>query len=427
MFAALALAVSLADCVPMRWSGAHPLTTLDGSPITCLLLEEPQWTLIEAARRGGFRILTIAGTQQQAERAARHNPDAIVTESGGISSTRPIIHLGARHEIRFDTPAPVIGTSQAVWPGIEIEHGGPKTTSAAPTGTAWIHTNTGFLRFVRAVAKAPFWLANTPPQGSTFPATRYAQAVADAASTGARWVLDFDDKLPPSEWKPIFDTVRFYETHHEWRAMKPWAEVAIVQDEASGALVTGSLLDMLSVMNTPVRAIPSRQLTAATIAGAKVTVSVHPQAYTPEQQALILKHGGKLITGPKQWKMPEPTPGRITFDKAQYKELEAIWPELHLAVQRKNFGVRMFNVTGVLTYLLRGDKQVILHLVNYTDYPVENITAFVQGKYISAHLLTPNAPPRRLRTYQAPDGTAIEVDKLETSAAVLLAIGGHGN
>lgn len=421
MFAALALAATLGDCVPMRWTGAHPLTALDGSPVTCLLLEEEQWPLAAAARQRGLRVLFAAGTQEQANRAAKLNPDAIVAASRTITAAAtPVIHLGPRNEIRFDSSAPVIGAAQAVWPGIEIEHGGPKTTSAAPTGTAWIHTNNGFLRFVRAAAKAPFWLAHTPPPGVTFPASRYAQAVADAASAGARWVLAFDDSLPPGEWKNIFDTVRFYESHNEWRTMKPYAEVAIVQDETTGALVTGSLLDMLSVMNTPVRAIPSRQLTAATIEGAKVTVAIQPQAYTAGQQALMAKHGGKLITGPNAWRMPEPAPGRITFDKAQYKELEAIWPELHLAVQRKNFGVRMFNVTGVLTYLLRDDTQAVLHLVNYTDYPVENITAFVQGKYRSARMLTPNAPPRPLPMYQAPDGTAVEIDKLSVAGVVVL-------
>lgn len=423
MLAAMALAATLADCVPMRWTGTHPLSALDGSPVTCLLIEEPQWNtpLIDAAHSKGLRILAVARTEQQAKRAAQLNIDAIVLENITASITaKPVIALGQRKDIRFDSPAPIIGTTQAVWPGIEIEHGGPKTTSAAPTGTAWIHTNTGFLRFVRSRTTTPFWLANTPPQGTAWTATRYQQAVADAASTGARWVLAFDDKLPPAEWKPIFDTVRFYETHKQWRTIKPYAEVAIVQDETTGALVTGSLLDMLSVMNTPVRAVPSRDLTAATMKGAKVTVAINPQAYTAEQQALITKHGGKLVTGPNQWKMPEPTPGRITFDKAQYKELEAIWPELHLAVQRKNFGVRMFNITGVLTYLLRDDTHTILQLVNYTDYPVENITAFVQGTYTTAELLTPNSPPRKLNTYQAPDGTAVEIDKLEISAAVIL-------
>jgi hypothetical protein len=79
-------------------------------------------------------------------------------------------------------------------------------------------------------------------------------------------------------------------------------------------------------------------------------------------------------------------------------------------------------VTGVLTYLLRDDRQAVLHLVNYTDYPAENITAFLQGKYKSATLLSPNSPPRELHTYEAPDGTAVEIDKLETCAAVSLEI-----
>ena len=130
--------------------------------------------------------------------------------------------------------------------------------------------------------------------------------------------------------------------------------------------------------------------------------------------------GGKVVTGPKAWKMPATTNGRITFDKAQYKELEAIWPELHLAVQRKNFGVRMFNVTGVLSYLLRDDTRVVLHLVNYTDYPVENITAFVQGKYRTAKFLTPDGKTHKVTIYDAPDGTAVEIENLGVCGAIVL-------
>lgn len=202
MLAAMALAATLADCVPMRWTGAQPLSALEGSPITCLLIEEPQWTntLIEAAHEKGLRILAVARNPQQAQRASARNIDAIVLESTTTTTTtKPTISLGARKDIRFDSQQPIIGTTQAVWPGIEIEHGGPKTTSAAPTGTAWIHTNTGFLRFVRSRTQTPFWLANTPPPDTAWTATRYSQAVADAASTGARWVLAFDDKLPPTE------------------------------------------------------------------------------------------------------------------------------------------------------------------------------------------------------------------------------------
>jgi hypothetical protein len=120
--------------------------------------------------------------------------------------------------------------------------------------------------------------------------------------------------------------------------------------------------------------------------------------------------------------MPVPGGEQITFDKQQYKELEAIWPELHLAVQRKNLGVRMFNVTGTLSYLLRGasGKPVTLELVNFTDYAVEAVTAFVQGKYRKAVLYEPGAKPRELATYEAPEGTGVEIDRLGVCAAVVL-------
>ncbi len=112
----------------------------------------------------------------------------------------------------------------------------------------------------------------------------------------------------------------------------------------------------------------------------------------------------------------------IRFDKKHYKQLEAIWPELHQAVQRKNFGARLFNVTGTLSYLLQSPdgKKALLHLVNYTDYPVEAITAFVQGSYRKATLLTAESDPRVLAVYEAPEGTGIEIDKLMTSGAILL-------
>ncbi|HUQ95565.1 MAG TPA: hypothetical protein VM120_28060 [Bryobacteraceae bacterium] len=139
--------------------------------------------------------------------------------------------------------------------------------------------------------------------------------------------------------------------------------------------------------------VPARELNAAKLEGTKVTVTLNSQSYTAEQRTLIAtfaRRGGKVVAGPGGWKMPLPAGDEITFDKQHYKQLEAIWPELHLAVQRKNFGVRMFNVTGTLTYL---QDSPVLQLVNYTDYPVASITAFIQGKYTKAIMLPPRARP----------------------------------
>lgn len=439
MLAAMALAATFADCVPMRAISASPesLGLLKGTPVTCLLVDETQWTsaFIDAAHKQGLRILAAARTKESADRAALTKSDAIVLE-GKVewSGAKPTIQLPLRRDLKLEANSEVTGTTQGVWPGLELEHSGPKTT-AAPTGGVWINTNTGFLRYIRSAYRGVFWVANRPPANAELTASRYMQAIADAAATGSRWIIALDnafakrllesDESALKDWKQIMDTLSFYEKHKEWRKLKPWAQVAIVQDVATGAWISGNLLDMLSVMNTPVRAVPTRELTSAYLEGAKVTVTVQPQSYTPQQMELIdrfAEKGGKVVSGPKNWKMPEPEGERITFDKSQYKQLEAIWPELHMAVQRKNLGVRMFNVTGSISYLLQSadGKQAVLQLVNFTDYPVESITAFVQGKYKTATFYSPNAEPRKLSIYDAPEGTGVEIDKLGVCGAVVL-------
>ena len=120
--------------------------------------------------------------------------------------------------------------------------------------------------------------------------------------------------------------------------------------------------------------------------------------------------------------MPVPDGERIVFNRKEYAQLEVIWPELQLAVARKNFGVRLFNVTGVLSDLRVSPdgKRTLLQLINYTDYPVENVTAFVQGKFRKATLHAPGAEPRNVAVFDAPDGTGMEIDTLAVTAAVIL-------
>ncbi len=413
--ALLLAAASMVDWVPARWYSSDPRSLdLAKAPVNCLLLEEPQWNaaFVAAAQAKGLAVLAVVRRDEQVPRAKAMAFDGFVSHLA--LDSRPVIDLPARRGIRFDSASPVIGTSQGVWPGIEIEHGGAKT--AAPTGSAWVNTNIGFLRYVRAATRAAFWMAITPPAGET----RVLQAVAEAGVMGARWVIAVNPTSP--EWSRVLEYAAFYELHAEWRTWKPRSQLAIVQDAASGALVTGNLLDMLSVMNTPVRAVPSRELSAAALDDTRVAVTLDPRAYSEQQRALLAKFGGRVIAGPKDWRMPLPDGERIVFDRKEYAQLEAIWPELQLAVARKNFGVRLFNVTGVLSDLRVSPdgKRTLLQLVNYTDYAVENVTAFVQGKFRRATLHAPGAAPRAVAVFDAPDGTGMEIETLGVAAAVVL-------
>ncbi|MCS7023504.1 MAG: hypothetical protein NZV14_01795 [Bryobacteraceae bacterium] len=430
MLFALALAVTFSDCVPARWPYRDPesLQLLDGSPINCLLVREATPAFRKQAAERQIRLLQ--------ELAADSVPDAtmdgyVVSDPQARPKTsKPVIVLGERRAIQLEDP--IAGTRQGVWPGIEISHGEDKSH---PTGGAWIHTNTGVLRFLRSATKSVIWIANSPPAHREITGVNYLQAIADAAAVGARWVVSWDEKFLArwrqrdagtlADWDRMQQHLRFYEEHKEWRDWPTWSQLALLQDVDSGALVSGNLMDMLAVMNTPVRAIPSRSLKADVLRDAKVAIVLNPQAYTQEQQELIARFaqsGGRVVSGPKGWKMPLPEEGRFTFDREHYKAIEAIWPELHSAVNRRNFAARLFNVSGALSYLqFRPDgKQAVLHLVNYTDYPVESITAFVQGKYRRATLYAPGRAPAKLSTYETPEGTGVEIDNIETCAAVLL-------
>lgn len=434
MLLAAALTFALADCVPARWPSpdAASLRLLDGSPINCLLVASaPEEFRREAVRRGIRLLREVADGSAGNEGTADDGFDGyILPRRRDISTSKPVIVLGERREIRWGDP--VVGSAQGVWPGIEIAHGEDKSH---PTGGAWIHTNTGFLRFLRASTAAPVWVANTPPAGREITAMDYLHAIADASAAGARWVITLDpkffarllsgDRQTLADWARMQELMRFFELRKAWRAWKTWSQLALLQDITSGAMVTGSLMDMLAVMNTPVRAMPSREVKEASLDGAKVAIVVDLQAYTLAQQELIQRFvnaGGKVVKGPKGWKMPVPEGAKFTFDREHYKAIEAIWPELHSAVSRKNFGARLFNVSGTLSYLQFSPdgKRALLTLVNYTDYPVEAITAFVQGKYRSATLHAPGREPVRMNLYDAPEGTGVEIDQVGVVGIVLL-------
>jgi hypothetical protein len=430
MLLAAAMTVALADCVPARWPSADPqsLRLLDGSPVNCLLVSTAAAEFRREAARRRISLL-----QEVSENGSfEEDFEAYVTPRPDLrlKTAKPVIVLGERRAIRLGDA--VVATRQGVWPGIEIAHGDDKSH---PTGGAWINTNTGVLRFLRSATRSPVWIGNAPPEGREVTGTDYLRAIADAAAVGARWVLTLDPKFfarlesgdtgARADWVRIQEHLRFYERHRDWREWRTWSELALLQDIESGALVTGNLMDMLAVMNTPVRAMPSRALNGAALDGTKVAIVVNPQAYTQAQQELIRRFaesGGKVVTGPPGWKMPVPEGAKITFDREHYKAIEAIWPELHSAVNRKNFAARLFNVSGTLSYLQFSPerKRALLNLVNYTDYPVDSITAFVQGRYRRATLYAPGQEPVRLNVYDAPEGTGVEITAVASCAAILL-------
>ena len=443
-------AVALASLVPMRWPSGDvkSLELLDGSAVNCILVEHSHWSagLSAGARRRGasvFGVIRPEVDEAAIARASAFGLDGIVLEgdfdaavlsrlrAAATASGLIVVEVGLRSAIQWGSKE-IAATHQALWPGVRPEDDAHK---AGPSGGPWIDTNSGFLRFARAAGDGPVWLGNLPPPKQAIPLTRYLQAIADAAVNGAKWIIALDaetgakllagDAAARQIWNRMNDLLHFFGKHPEWTSAEPFAQLALLQDERSGALLSGGVLDMIAVKHTPVRPVPPSRLDAAVIAKSKMAVNIDAAALSPQQREVLsgfTRSGGTLLTGPPGWKFPELAPGQITLDEKETKKLDEIWRELNAMTGRRNLGARLFNVSTMLSNLLQtaDGKQVILHLVNYSDYPVENITVHVLGKYRHAILHRPGESGRAVAGYEIEEGTGFDIDRIGSVGTLVL-------
>ena len=437
------------DWVPVRWpwQDTQSLELLSGTPVNCLLLQSYPAALVAAASGRGvvtLAVLTPGGdTLALARKALAAKVNGIVMEGdfaeGAAAAVReaiggaPLIELPARNRLRLDSKASIMGSWQGVWPGVSAEDDGAK--KAGPTGSVWIDTNTGFLRALHAWGDATLWIANVPPPGVIVTASRYLQVIADAGMSGAHWVVAFDpdfaqrlhsrDTAAVRDWRRMGDLLAFFERHAEWRHMQPYGQLALVQDPARGGLLSGGILDMIAVKHTPVRPIPRQHLSTESLAGAAMTVDVDADALTPQQKEILrnfTRAGGTLLTGPPGWKDEGAAGNSITLDKAQLERLNDIWRDVNSIVGRRNLGVRLFNVSTMLSNAITSadGKTVVVELVNYSDYPVDDVTVHFLGKYQRATLLTPEGGEKALTVYATEDGGGVDISRVGVCAGIRL-------
>jgi hypothetical protein len=133
-----------------------------------------------------------------------------------------------------------------------------------------------------------------------------------------------------------------------------------------------------------------------------------------EHLAQFTRSGGTVLTGPKDWQFPTPRDGQITLDEKELTKLDAIWKEVNALTGRRNLGARLFNVGTMLSNLTESPDATrrVLHLVNYTDFPVEAITAHMLGKWKRATLHQPGKNPKGLEVYPTEDGTGIDIPEM---------------
>jgi hypothetical protein len=453
MLFALLMVVAAADWVPVRWPWSDPATLdlLAGTPVNCLLVERPAWNaqFNRQARLNGVATLGVIRPETDPVGATGQAveldftgvvyegdfPRTALDEARKVAARadRIVVELLPRTSMRLDTTDPILGTYQGVWPGINAADDG--SAKAAPTGSPWIDTNTGFVRFLRGITEARIWLGHLPPKGAVIPVARYLQAIADAAMVGGAWIFAFDadfaarlgrrDDIALEDWRRIGRHLAYWQEHRNWRQFRPHLGLAVIHDVSSGGLLSNGILDMVSARHTPLRSVAIRRLSDQALAGARMAVSVDPAALAPEQKEILRRFtrgGASLLSAPPGWKFPEIRPGQMVVDKSEVERLDEIWRGVNSMVGRENLGVRLFNVSSMRSELIAAPagRPVLLHLVNYSDYPVEHVTVHLLDKFAKAELLDPDAPPKTLPVYPHGEGSGVDIDLVRSVATLLL-------
>lgn len=448
IFLLLAVGLPLADWTPARWPSADP-KTLDlvaETPVNSLLLEQASWSPEFAAAAAGKNIIALgvlrpgADVAEAVRRAAKAGLAGVVLEGDFEPAAARQAHdaaQGARFTIlelrpraTLDYSAPLIGTYQGLWPGIRVQ------AKAAASGGPWVDTNTGFLRFVRAMTGAPVWMGNVPPAKTVIPVRQYLQAIADAELARARWVIALDDDLSGrlmareakalADWRSLGALLRFYEEHKEWRGLAPYGQLVVVEDVDSGALYSGGVLDMIGAKQVPVRVAPRTRLDPDLLRDAAMAANVDPRSLSGPQTEILrafTRAGGTVLNAPPGVDFPAPSRDRVTLEEKQQERIGDIWRDINGMIGRSNPGVRLFNVAGMLSSFRAEPKAhaATLELVNYTGYAVEAVTIVLPRKVRTARLYSPEAPPRDLAVYATDDGgTGVDVPQVSVAATIVL-------
>lgn len=427
-------------CVPARWDSAEPksLELLRGTSVNCLLIEKGQWDagFLEAAKGANLRLLAVVHSAEEAARAEALPVDALVVENDlSLPSTKkPVLRMPVRVRMNLTSPGEIAGTSQGLWPGIHVEKDG--AVVAAPTGAPWIDTNAGFLRFLRSSVpkETAVWMANRPPNGEVLSGRRYVQAIGDAAMTGARWVVALDPALRDAllrgngkalnDWKQITAALDFYETNREFWQWPDHSSLALLQDSNSGALYSGGFLDMMGARHIPASIVPTGKLMERDAEGVRLLLNIDPSSLSDAQKEKVrsvARGGAMVVNGPPGWKLSLAEGESITFTKEQVKQLDEAWKEINGLVGRRNFGVRVFGAPSMLSNLKASPdgKRLAIHLVNYSDYPVEAISLHLDGKFTRARLLTPQGE-RTSDVYPIEEGTGVDINKIVDVGIVIV-------
>ena len=411
---------------PPAWKDPKSLDWLAGTPINCLVfaagLPESDPLRAEALRRN----LAIV--------------DWSKPESSGIAA-------GEASKIAWSGAQPVAAITDAVWPGIRMNSAARRDAAdAGPTGAPWIDAN-GWLAQL-AHARAPektVWLAGKAPAGrqNVIGENAYQLALADAAASGARWLLSLDDQLAQdlaarneaaiARWKKLAAALRFFEERRAWAGGQSRAVVAVISTFSGGnEFLATEVLNLAARRNLLHTVLLTGQAASADLKPLKAILCVDaeapPETLRHKLEAFVrtgglliapawagnLSAAGKPIDSPVAgYDLRQLGGGRVAVPNAPWEDPYRVAADAHVLISHREDPVVLFNGGSLIAWYTAppGGRGELVQLVRYT--------AQAQGQPVSLRLRRGYSSVN-LTTLETPAG--VEIPQTKVKAGVELAL-----
>jgi len=320
----MAADIAAADLVPFRWPATwtdpRHIALFEGGPVNCLLFDGPAGAIADAARKAGLSV--IYWNSLNAAKLA---------------------------DINWNAPVPIVTVTGLVWPRMQAAAGGGDQAASGPTGAPWIDSTSWVARLAAARAGGKqIWLDFAPPKDEAPPGdAAYRVAVADAASTGARWALTLDPKLSAGlaagsagalkTWKSITAALSFFEQHKPWRSYQHQGPLGVVSTFAGEhEFMATEFLNLAARRNLLYRVIDRSRLASADLGGLRAVIWLDQELPPPEavpKLAEFARAGGLLIVsqtaapafkGEGSLDCPVPATACVRWAKARSRPLSGI-------------------------------------------------------------------------------------------------------
>ena len=254
-------------------------------------------------------------------------------------------------------------------------------------------------------------------------------AVADAAGYGARWVIS-----DTNAWEETVSTVRFFETHKNWRDFRPLARLGVLSDfTGDNEFLSSEMLNLTSRRHQPFRVLDKTK--PIDLTGLVAVIYTDQQAPAAEVNAKLLafaQAGGLLIAPPGTIATPaEETrsahsirrfgKGRIAMPVEKWSDPFVLADQVHVLLSHREDVVQLWNAADMDTFYLASPKEdrAVTHLIPYASGRTPEIVLGFKKSYRSAHLLTLDEE-RAVRPVKGQMGIEIPIDGFTDYAALVL-------